>query len=139
MSLRLAKTPTHNTENDEFDRRKPQIVTPWNDKGVLLKLVWNKRGRSKNWLRPRLNHSEDPTPGRDPDSCSSGEDKLSVASYKTNKDGSQKVQKRVKVSHQVNSKRSRQFRAKRRLFEEEGLKQEMQEEAERVTPDMGFF
>ena len=26
-----------------------------NDKGVLLKLVWNKRGRSKNWLRSRLN------------------------------------------------------------------------------------
>ena len=73
-----------------------------NDKGVLLKLVWNKRGRPKNWLslrprpRPRLNRCEDPTPGRDPDSCSSGEDKLSVASYKTNKDGSQKVQKRVK-------------------------------------------
>ena len=48
-----------------------------NDKGVLLKLVCNKRRRSKNWLRPRprLNRSEDSTPGRDRDSCSSGEDK----------------------------------------------------------------
>ena len=103
-----------------------------NDRGVLLKLVWNKRGRSKNWLRPRLNCCEDPTPGKDPDSCSSGEDKLSVASYKTNKDGSQKVQKRVKSKSPSkllqDNEQSRQFCVKRRLFEE-GLKQEMQEEA----------
>ena len=91
------------------------------------------------WLRPRLKRSEDPTPvsGRDPDSCVSGEDKLSVASYETNKDGSQQVQKRVKSkspSKQLrDNERSRQFRAKRRLFEEEGLKQEMQEEAERLN------
>ena len=109
-----------------------------NDKVVLLKLVWNKRGRSKSWLRPRprLNRSEDSTPGRDRDSCSSREDKLSVASYKTNKDGSQKVQKRVKSkspSKQLrDSERSRQFCAKRRLFEE-GSKQEMQEKANRLN------
>ena len=108
------------------------------DKGVLLKLVWNKRGRSKNWLRlrPRLNRCEDPTPGMDPNSCSSGEDKLSVASYKTNKDGSQKVQERVKSkspSKQLrDNERSRQFFVKRRLFEE-GLKQEMQEGTERLN------
>ena len=107
-----------------------------NDKGVLLKLVWNKRGRSKNWLRPRLNRCEDPTPGRDLDSCSSGEDKLSVASYKANKDGSQKVQKRVKSKSPCkqlrDNERSRQFCVKRRLFEE-GLKKEMQEETERLN------
>ena len=73
------------------------------------------------------------------DSCSSGEDKLdklSVASYKTNKGGSQKVQKRVKSkspSKQLrDNERSRQFCAKRRLFEE-GLKQGMQEESERLN------
>ena len=105
-----------------------------NDKSILLKLVWNKRGRSKNWPRPRLNRSKDPTPGRDSYSCSSGEDRLSDASYKTNKDGNQRVQKRVKrksPSKQLqDNERSRQFRTKRRLFEEEELKQEMQEEAE---------
>ena len=94
------------------------------DKGVLLKLVWKKRGRSKSpW--PGLNRSEDPTLGRDPVSCSSREDKLSVASYKTNKDGNQKVQKGVKgksPSKQLRDNgRSRQFRAKRRLFKEEGF------------------
>ena len=59
-----------------------------NDKGVLLKLFWNKRGRSENLKfrrpRPRLIRSEDPKHGRDLDSCSSGEDRLSVISYKTN-------------------------------------------------------
>ena len=71
-----------------------------NHKGVFSKLVWNKRGRSKNLKsrrpRPRLTRSEDPKRSRDSDSCSSGEDRLSVPSYKTNKDGNQIVQKRVK-------------------------------------------
>ena len=53
-----------------------------NDKGILLKLFWNKSGRSKSLKsrkpRPKLSCSEDPTHGRDSDSFSSGEGYLLV-------------------------------------------------------------